>query len=84
MLLSLDVHTPEALQELRLALTEGEPGRGEVLARLCIGATPEPVVRLGRDFVLDGDLAEQLAQVDGLSNLSLTTRRGPAHLRLVA
>jgi len=84
MLLSLDVHTLEALQELRIALNEGEPGRGEVLARLCIGVSPEPVVRLGRDFTLDGDLAEQLAQIDGLSNLSLTTRRGPAHLRLVA
>src|SRR5690606_2529626 len=35
MLLTLDVHTPEALQELRLALREGEAGRGEVVARLC-------------------------------------------------
>jgi len=84
MLLSLDVHTSEALQELRLALPEGEPGRGEVLARLCIGVSPEPLVRLGRDFALDGDLAERLAQIEGLANLSLTTRPGPSHLRLVA
>jgi DNA polymerase-3 subunit alpha len=84
MLLSLDVLTPEALQELRLALPEGEAGRGEVLARLCIGASPEPLVRLGRDFALDGDLTERLAQIEGLANLSLTTRRGPSHLRLVA
>ena len=40
MLLSLDVHSAEALQELRLALSEGEEGKGEVLVRLCIG---EPV-----------------------------------------
>jgi DNA polymerase-3 subunit alpha len=84
MLLTLDVHTPEALQELRLALTPGEAGKGEVVARLCIGASPEPVLRLGRDFELDGDLAEQLVQVGGLANVSLTTRRGPSHLRLVA
>jgi DNA polymerase-3 subunit alpha len=84
MLLTLDVHTPEGLQELRLALAGGEPGRGEVLVRLCIGALPEPVVRLGRDFELGGDLAEQLAQVDGIANVALTTRRGPSHLRLVA
>ena len=84
MLLTLDVHTPEALQELRLALPEGEAGRGEVLARLCIGEDPEPRLRLGRDFELDGELAERLVQVEGLANVSLTSRRGPSHLRLVA
>ena len=84
MLLTLDVHTSEALQELRLALADGEAGRGEVLARLCIGETPEPVLRLGRDFELDGELAERLVQIDGLANVSLTSRRGPSHLRLVA
>ena len=46
--------------------------------------TPEPQLRLGRDFELDGELAERLAQVDGLANVSLTSRRGPSHLRLVA
>ena len=84
MLLTLDVHTAEALQELRLALTDGEPGKGEVLARICVGATPEPQLRLGRDFEVDGELAERLAQVEGLANVALTTRRGPSHLRLVA
>jgi len=84
MLLALDVHTPEALHELRQALVEGEARKGEVLARLCIGASPEPLLRLGRDFALDGELAERLAQVGGLANVSLTSRRGPSHLRLVA
>ena len=84
MLLTLDVHTAEALQELRLALSEGEAGTGEVIVRLCIGETPEPQLRLGRNFELDGELAERLVQVDGLANVSLTSRRGPSHLRLVA
>jgi DNA polymerase-3 subunit alpha len=84
MLLTLDVLTPEALQELRLALTDGEPGRGEVLARLRIGEGSDPLVRLGRDFDLDGELAERLAHIGGLTNISLTTRRGPANLKLVA
>jgi len=84
MLLTLDVATPEALQELRLALVEGNEDRGEVLARLRIGEGAEPLVRLGRDFDLDGELAERLAHIDGLGNVSLTTRRGPANLRLVA
>jgi DNA polymerase-3 subunit alpha len=84
MLLTLDVRTAEALQELRMALDMGEPGRGEVLARLRINDGGEPLVRLGRDFDLDGELAERLAHIDGLANISLTTRRGPAHLKLVA
>ena len=84
MLLTLDVHTPEALQDLRLALHEGEPGRGEVLARLRIGGQHDPVLRLGRDFALDGELAERLAHVDGLANIALEPRRGPSRLRLVA
>jgi DNA polymerase-3 subunit alpha len=78
------VLTPEALQELRLALTDGEAGRGEVLARLCINEGTDPLVRLGRDFDLDGELAERLAHIDGLANVSLTTRRTQAQLRLVA
>jgi DNA polymerase-3 subunit alpha len=84
MVLTLDVATPEALQELRLALREGAEGRGEVLARLRIGQDKDPLVRLGRDFDLDGELAERLAEVEGLANVSLTTRRGPTHLKLVA
>ena len=84
MLLSLDVHSAEALQELRLALSEGKEGKGEVLVRLCIGESAEPLVRLGRDFALDGELAERLVQIEGLANVALTSRRGPSHLRLVA
>jgi len=84
MLLSLDVHTPEGLRELRDVLVEGEPGKGEVLARLRIGNSAEPLLRLGRDFDLDGELVERLLLIPGLSNVSLTTRRGASHLRLVA
>jgi DNA polymerase-3 subunit alpha len=86
MLLTLEVHAAEALQQLRAALREGEPGngRGEVEAVLHLAESEEVRVRLGRDFELDGELAEQLAHVEGLANVALTTRRGPAHLRLVA
>ncbi|EHJ59041.1 DNA polymerase III subunit alpha [Novosphingobium pentaromativorans US6-1] len=41
-------------------------------------------MRLGRDFALDGEFAEQLATIDGLSNISLTARRGPEGLRRAA
>jgi len=84
MLLTLDIHTPEALGALRSALMEGAPGKGEVLVRLCVGEQAEPQLRLGRDFELDGELTERLLQIDGLGNVSLTSRRSPSHLRLVA
>ena len=84
MLLTLDVHTAEAMRDLRLALRKGDAGRGEVLARLKIGESAEPLVRLGRDFELDGELAERLAEIEGLSGITLTARRGPSRLRLVA
>jgi len=84
MLLTLDVHSEEALRELRLSLVEDETEKGEVRARLCIGEAREPVVRLGSHFALDGELAERLAQVDGLANVALKPQRASPHLRLVA
>ena len=41
-------------------------------------------VRLGRDFVLDGDLVDAIAAVPGVRNPALAARRGSGHLRLVA
>ena len=73
-----------ALGQLALLLQPGEPGRGEVLVRLRTGSGEPPLVRLGRDFQLDGDLAERLAAIEGISHISLTAGRGDSHLRLVA
>ena len=84
MLLKLDVLQAAALAELAALLQGGAEGRGEVLVRLCTGSGEEPVVRLGRDFQLDGEVAERLANVAGVANVSLSARRGGSHLRLVA
>jgi DNA polymerase-3 subunit alpha len=84
MLLTLDVDRVEAIQELALLLRPGARGCGEVIVRLRLGEDLVQKVRLGRDFALDGDFAEQLAQVEGLSEISLTARRSGDHLRLVA
>jgi DNA polymerase-3 subunit alpha len=84
MVLNLDVVRIEALQELALVLESGEEERGEVLARLHIADGQAPLVRLGRNFRLDGELAERLSAIEGLANVALTARRGADHLRLVA
>ncbi|AKM06679.1 DNA polymerase III subunit alpha [Pelagerythrobacter marensis] len=84
MVLSMDVSATEALTELKMALAIGTPGHGEVYVRLKTGMGEEPLLRLGRDYQIDGELAERLAEVPGLDNVSLTTRRGAGNLRLVA
>ena len=84
MVLTCDIERAEALAELAAVLPGGAEGRGEVLVRLRTGTPAEPTVRLGRDFLLDGELAERLALIEGLANVSLTARRSSSHLRLVA
>ncbi|WP_395394243.1 DNA polymerase III subunit alpha [Novosphingobium sp. BL-8A] len=84
MFLSLDIDRVEAVQELAMLMRPGPAGCGEVVATLHIGGGRTQKVRLGRDFALDGDFAEQLASVEGLSNISLIARRGPEGLRRAA
>ena len=84
MLLRLDVRSADALPILQAALREGDPGRGEVLARLLLDNGESPVLRLGRDFALDGDLVESLSNVDGIENPVLAPQRGAGRLKLVA
>ena len=84
MVLRLDIARIDALQELAMLLVRGAIGRGEVIARLITGQEEQPTFRLGTDFQLDGELAERLASIEGIANVSLTARRGASHLRLVA
>ena len=84
MVLRLDIARIDALPELAMLLARGASGRGEVIARLLTGQDEQPTFRLGTDFQLDGELAERLASIEGIANVSLTARRGASHLRLVA
>ncbi len=84
MVLTCDIERAGALAELAAVLTGGAEGRGEVLVKLRTGTPAEPVMRLGRDFLLDGELAERLALIEGLGNVSIIARRSSSHLRLVA
>ena len=83
MVLTLDVTSTEALEILRNELATGNEGRGEVRIHLRTGGDREPEMVIGRNFHLDGDLAERLAAIDGLANVQLSTQRAPS-LRLVA
>ncbi|NNC59937.1 MAG: DNA polymerase III subunit alpha [Erythrobacter sp.] len=81
MLLSLEVNTEAAIAELALALQPGKQGHGEVQARLDLGDGEYCTMCLGHDFALDGSLAEQLQEVDGLDNVTLIPKMGPLRRR---
>lgn len=88
MQLTADIATVEALLELKIELdvSQGEQmaGSGEVMVRLALAAGGHAQVRLGCGFVLNGDLAERLAAVEGVDNVALVPLKGKARLRLVA
>ena len=82
MTLTLEVSRPEVFGELATVLPRG--GTGTVEVTLKTGGAREPRLRLGRDFALDGELAELVTGFDGVANVSLRASRGGANLRLVA
>jgi DNA polymerase-3 subunit alpha len=84
MLLTLEASEPDALHALRLLLAPSGTGTGEVLARLRTGAEHDPLVRLGGNFELDGELAERIQDIPGIMHVSLRAKPSGAHLRLVA
>jgi DNA polymerase-3 subunit alpha len=90
MILKADIHTLDALAELKLELGRDDKAQGEVLLCLVLGPDEEAHMRLGSNFALTGDLAERLAAVEGIDNVSLEPKRaggrgrGRGNLKLVA
>ena len=84
MILRADVLSIDGLTELKLALTTGDEAPGEVVLRLFTADQDEVYVRLGHNFVLDGELAERLMEVPGLENVTLDPLSAKARLKLVA
>ncbi len=82
MLLSLDVTRAEVFGELAAVLPRGGTGTVEVVLKT--GGSREPKLRLGRDFALDGELAELVTGFAGVANVSLRASRAGAQLRLVS
>ena len=88
MQLKADIATHDALLELKIALDvedEGDfVGNGEVVVRLALEGGGQAQLRLGRSFLLNGEMAERLAEVPGISNVELVPVKSKAALRLVA
>ncbi|MBU2588313.1 MAG: hypothetical protein KJ872_09390, partial [Alphaproteobacteria bacterium] len=88
MQLTADIASIEALLELRIELDLAQEhqrsGSGEVVVRLALAAGGHAQVRLGGGFGLNGELAERLAAVGGISKVALVPLKGKARLRLVA
>jgi DNA polymerase-3 subunit alpha len=86
--LSADIASIEALHELHreldAAATERAGASGEVMVRLALAEGGHAELRLGRGFALNGDLAERLNAIEGISNVALVPARRRASLRLVA
>src|SRR5690606_14133582 len=84
MVLVLDLLDELGLEALKQEIGQGGDGTGEVMVRVQLGGGRQQQVLLGRNFTLDGELAERLASAPGLANVALSARRGPARLKLVA
>lgn len=86
--LSADIASVEALLELHieldLARENNMSGTGEVTVRLALADGAQAQMRLGRNFVLNGELAERLAAVNGITRVALVPVRKRGNLRLVA
>ncbi len=84
MQLTLEIDTEDALRQLALVLQPGQTGCGEVMARLHADAQQKLLIRLGRNFALDGELVERLSSIEGLTVSDFRPQGGRSNLRLVA
>ena len=84
MQLTLEVLSKEALRDLELELANGEEGQGEIVITLLLDDDQQVQLKLGSNFMLDGELAERLAAIEGLHRVSLQPLRARPNLRLVA
>jgi DNA polymerase-3 subunit alpha len=86
--LTADVASIEALRELQIELQAAQgdrpTGTSEVVVRLALADGGQVQVRLGSNFVLNGELAERLGAVEGIAKVALVPLKKRGNLRLVA
>jgi DNA polymerase-3 subunit alpha len=81
--LSFQAATPDALHSLAALVSGVRGGRGELLLSAPQEDGSEAVVRLGRDYLVDAELAARIESVAGIENVSLRAA-GPPRLALVS
>ncbi|MEO1488189.1 MAG: DNA polymerase III subunit alpha [Pseudomonadota bacterium] len=84
MRLKLEIVNESALSQLRSLLIHQDSAPGEVLAQISLANGGYAQISLGRNFKLDGELATQLTEIDGIENVQLEPLRGNDRLKLVA
>ncbi len=84
MRLTFDVVRSVVMADLALLLPCRDDARGEVVARLHAADGSRPLMALGRHFVLDGELVERIAAIEGVEDVTLAPVRPRPNLRLVA
>ena len=83
--LKAEIVVNDALAKARLAdaLTGARGGRSDILVQAALGDGREASVLLGRDFLIDGELADAMAEIAGVVSVSLTNAE-PPRLALVS
>ena len=77
------VNDAPAMARLADALTGARGGRSDIVVRAILADGREASVLLGRDFLIDGELADAMAEIAGVVSVSLTNAE-PPRLALVS
>ena len=77
------VDDPLALARLAEALAGARGGRSDIVVRTLLGDGREATVLLGRDFLIDGELADAMGEIAGVLGVSLANAE-PPRLALVS
>ena len=72
-----------ALARLADALSGARGGRSDIVVRAMLGDAREATILLGRDFLIDGELADAVGEIAGVVSVSLTNAE-PPRLALVS
>ncbi len=74
---------PAVIEALATALAGARGGRSEVILDAILGDERRATVLLGRDFLIDGELADAIGALPGIESISLATAE-PPRLALVS
>ncbi|OYY90824.1 MAG: DNA polymerase III subunit alpha [Sphingomonas sp. 28-66-16] len=73
MVMEIAVETPAVIAELGALIAEARGARGEVYLRATLPGGGEAELLLGRDFLLDGELASRIETMQGVTEVALKT-----------